>query len=387
MKILICTGIYPPDIGGPAIYSNLIYEELKKRGHRVRILTYGDKRIMDCESRITNVGRKHSLPIRYSLYLLQVLKLGSDTDIIYVQDPVSVGLPTALANIFLRKKMILKIVGDYAWEQSQQISNYKLRITNLDDFYPFNGNHSFRIRLLRAIQSWVAARAHKIITPSFYLKNILTKGWGMAEDKIEVIYNSFDINNSLQFSRNYNNAAFKILSVGRLVPWKGFEALIDIVRDIPNVELEIIGDGPEKQNLEFRIRNSEWGSRVKMPGKLPHDEVVQKMCSSDLFILNTAYEGLSHVVLEAMACGLPLAISRAGGNIELAGENEERGYLFEYNNREQIKNKINHIIAHHAESREKADRAEDFICGFTKNKMIDNLERSLQSFNRAGDHS
>jgi len=391
MKILICTGIYPPDIGGPATYSNLIREELAKRGHEVSILTYGDK-ITNDELRITNIGRKRSLPVRYFLYFLKVLRLGKNADIIYAQDPVSVGLPTALANIFLKKPLVLKIVGDYAWEQAQQLKAYSLKLTALDGFYPFNKKHSFKIKLLQKIQTWVANQADKIITPSFYLKNILICGWGIADEKIKVIYNSFDIFSSVVPTSSYVIPApllnginsgeiqpipFKILSVGRLVPWKGFNTLIETMKNALDAELDIVGDGPELNNLKLRMTNDELKNKIKLLGKLSHNEVVQKMCSSDLFILNSNYEGLSHVILEAMACGLPVAVSRAGGNTELVGENEERGYLFDYNNKEQIKEKINYIISHPEEAAERAKKARDFVANFSKDKMIAKLEREL----------
>ncbi len=383
MNILICTGIYPPDIGGPATYSNLIQTELNKRGHQTTILTYSSPSVIPAEAGIQAVDREHPLPVRYFFYFLKVLKLGKNADIIYVQDPVSVGLPTVLANLFLRKKMILKIVGDYAWEQAMQMSNVKCQMSNLDEFYPFKKeNYPSKINLLKKIQSWVAGQADKIITPSFYLKNILTKGWGVAEDKIKVIYNSFDIQNNfspLDKGELEGVDKFKILSVGRLVPWKGFDALIDIIKDLPNVELEIVGDGPEYKNYELLITNYGLQNRIRLLGKLNHDEVIQKMLASNLFVLNSAYEGLSHVILEAMAVGLPVAVSRAGGNTELVGENEERGWLFDYNNKEQIKEKINYIIAHPEEAKEKAKKASAWGGDFSKDKMIEKLEKELKT--------
>ena len=154
--------------------------------------------------------------------------------------------------------------------------------------------------------------------------------------------------------------------------------MIDIVKDIPNSELEIIGDGPLKESLQLTAYGLQLGDKIKLSWQLSHDEVVQKMYSSDLFILNSNYEGMPHVILEAMACGLPAAASRAGGNPELVGENEECGYLFEYNNQEQIKEKINYIIGHPEEAKEKAKKAREFIANFSKEKMMSELEKELE---------
>jgi len=380
MKILICTGIYPPDIGGPATYSKLVSEELVKHGHHVNILTYGNSKIANDKLLITNVSRKLPTILRYVEYFFRVLDMGRDFDIIYVMDPVSVGFPATLANLILRKKIVLKVVGDYAWEQSQQITNDKLLITNLDSFYPFQEDrYPSKIRRFKKIQLWVARRVDKIVTPSFYLKNILINGWGIDDKKIEVIYNSFNVYSAVIASGVHSEANgvawqshnLKLLSVGRLVPWKGFVELANIVNNIEEVSLEIIGTGTEKDNIKT-------SDKVKLLGQLSHEDVVQKMCSANLFILNTSYEGLSHVVLEAMAVGLPVLISTAGGNKELVGENEERGYLFEYNNKVQIKEKIEYIKNHQEEVKEKAKKAQEFVSSFNKEKMI---ERLLDLFN------
>ena len=111
MKILITTGIYPPDIGGPATYSKILIDELPKHNINALVLGFGEVR------RLPKI-------IRHFLYFLKILKKGWKADIIFAQDPVSVGLPAALAAKILGKKFVLKIVGDYAWEQFQ-IKNEK----------------------------------------------------------------------------------------------------------------------------------------------------------------------------------------------------------------------------------------------------------------------
>src|SRR3989338_9957691 len=94
-NILICTGIYPPDIGGPATYSKLLFDELPKRGVGVDVLSFGQVR---------------HLPkiIRHIIYFFKALKIGKRADIIFAQDPVSVGLPAMLAAKILRKKIYIE---------------------------------------------------------------------------------------------------------------------------------------------------------------------------------------------------------------------------------------------------------------------------------------
>ncbi len=97
-----------------------------------------------------------------------------------------------------------------------------------------------------------------IITPSSYLKKIVL-GWGVNAEKIKVIYNAVDPGGAGEGSVSEELSSFalnkkKIVSVGRLVSWKGFEGLIHAVADIPDICLIIIGEGPERGDLEKLIK-------------------------------------------------------------------------------------------------------------------------------------
>src|SRR3989344_9417544 len=166
-NILICAGIYPPDGGGPATYSKLLFDELPKRGAGADVL---------------NFGKVRHLPkiIRHIAYLFKALKMGKRADVIYAQDPVSVGLPAMLAAQLLRKKFILKIVGDYAWEQGVQRFEVK---EILDDF--LNKKYGINVEVLRKIEKFVANHTEKIIVPSEYLKKVVS-AWGVNPNKIKV---------------------------------------------------------------------------------------------------------------------------------------------------------------------------------------------------------
>ena len=334
-KILIATGIFPPDIGGPATYRKLLLDELSNRGLAVKVVSFGAVR---------------HLPkiIRHFVYFFKILRKGFFADVIFAQDPVSVGLPSVLAAKILRKKFILKVVGDYAWEQYQQkiqnskfkIQNYNAKLKNIEDFQAEKFDVVTELR--RKVESWVAKKADKIIVPSEYLKKIVGT-WGAENNKIIVVYNAFK-NESISAAGSVSAAGKSyIVSAGRLVPWKGFDVLIDAIGELPEeIKLKIIGSGPERKKLELKIKNLGLENKIDLIGQLPHRELLQCFAGAEIFVLNTAYEGLSHVILEAMACGVPVITTNIGGNPEII-KNGHNGILVEYNNKDQFKKAISEL--------------------------------------------
>lgn len=279
LKIVLATGIYPPDIGGPATYVEKLSNELKQP-----VISY------------SRGLKKYPKGLKHFLYFLGLLWLAKFSKVIYAQNVTSAGLPALLAARLLRKRFILKVVGDAAWEQKK---NY-----------------------LKRIQCFVARRADKIIVPSQYVKKMVAS-WGAPEDKINVIYNAVENNLRLNISKEEAKKKIGIdgdiiLSVGRPVPWKGFDDLRaimpDLIKENPNFRLVIAGEDK----------------------KVPHEQMPFYFKAADIFVLNSGYEGLSHVILEAMSYGVPVIASREGGNPELVKDNFN-GFLVEYKNREQIK--------------------------------------------------
>jgi glycosyltransferase involved in cell wall biosynthesis len=85
-----------------------------------------------------------------------------------------------------------------------------------------------------------------------------------------------------------------------------------------------------KENSEFKLI---------IATKMPHNELMEYFKTSRIFVLNSGYEGLSHIILEAMACGLPVITTNVCGNPEIV-QDKYNGLLVEYNNKEQLKNAI-----------------------------------------------
>lgn len=355
MNILVATGLYPPEGGGPATYAKTLFDELPKRGIGVEIVPFREV-------------RKYPKIIRHIAYFFIILKRGKGSDVLYALDPASVGFPTALAAFFLRKTFVVKIVGDYAWEQGMQRFGIK---DLLDDFV--QKKYGVRIGLLRFIQTFVAKRAEKIIVPSEYLKRIVS-AWGIEGEKIQVIYNAApnveNIGNKKVLRGLLKYHGKYVITVARLVPWKGIAELIDAVHSLRErgveVRLLIVGSGREQERLEARAGE---GEGVMFTGQLPNDVTLAYMKASDVFVLNSGYEGFSHLLLEAQALGIPTVATNIGGNPELI-QNGQNGLLVPYKDTKALEKAISRALSDEPFRRNASQRAKRKAAKFSKDRML-----------------
>ncbi len=334
-NILITTGIFPPEIGGPASYSNTLAKRLSDSS-KVAVLTYSSKTSFSEDKtqpfKIVRVWSKLPKGLKHLIYFFKAIFLARKSDVVYALNAVSAGVPAMYAAKLLRKKFFVKIVGDAAWEKAMNTGETHFLI---DDFQknPKKG----RIGRLHKLQQRVCLSADGVIVPSKYLADMV-HGWGIPKEKIKVIYNGVDFSPSdlskEEARRKTGIFGHIILSAGRLVPWKGFRMLIKIMPQILEINqafrLVIVGDGPERKKLESMIRNLGLGNKVFLVGQKRKAELAEYLVAADMFVLNTGYEGFSHQILEAMAAGVPVITTAVGGNKEVI-EQGENGFLVKYN--------------------------------------------------------
>ncbi|MDX9893223.1 MAG: glycosyltransferase family 4 protein [Patescibacteria group bacterium] len=368
MKLVIAAEIFPPDIGGPATYSQRLAQALIARGWQVELICYSDARHQNDEPYIHRIIRSKFKPLHYFNYYRQLKTLAKAADVIYAMGPVGSGQPAGKVAKELKKKLVIKVVGDYAWESARNSGQTKLSI---DDFQ--TKEFAGKIGLLQKTERLVCQAADKVITPSQYLKHIV-KAWGVAENKIEVVYNSFEINTAASSSIDTKN----LISAGRLVPWKGFETLIKLMPELdPAFKLTIFGQGPDYDNLFSLVNKLSLADRVELVGQVTSQELVSEM-SKGIFILNTGYEGLSHTVLEAMAASSPVITTRIGGNPELITDGVN-GLLVEYNNQEQLREAIIKLDTNPELVKQFVAESKNILEKFSEQKMIEETIRVLQS--------
>ena len=113
------------------------------------------------------------------------------------------------------------------------------------------------------------------------------------------------------------SSEIRLLSVGNLVAIKGHRVLIDampaVLSSHPAVQLDIVGDGELRDDLERRAHDRGVASRVHFHGRLERRRVAEMMRAADVLVLPSLWETLSCVLLEAMSSGLPVVASRVGG--------------------------------------------------------------------------
>ncbi len=368
MKVLIATGLYAPEIGGPATHVAALEKAFPSRGIEVVVLPF---------------SRVRFLPkiLRHVAYFFLVLTSLRGVSVVYALDPVSVGLPALCASRLMRKQFILRVAGDYAWEQA--VARHDAKIF-LDQFSVRLKEQKFKVRLLAHIERAVARRALRVIVPSVYLQKIVLL-WGVSEERVVVVYTAFSpivVRGERDVLRTtYGFQGTVITSVGRLVPWKGFRALIDAIAELskeyPDIQCVIIGDGPDLSALQAHAKERRVSERVHFLGRLSKEQLAEALLASDIFVLNTAYEGFSHQLLEVMSLGIPIITTSVGGNIELITHGKD-GLLVPYNNEKMLAQAIIRLLQHHDVGEALAREAKVRVQAFTTERMVEGVRAVLE---------
>ena len=154
-----------------------------------------------------------------------------------------------------------------------------------------------------------------------------------SDIKMDVIPDAVDLETFAPVQRDTYPKKVRVLSIGRLIPRKGFQFLIRALPQIiekvaHNFEIEIVGDGPYRQELVNLAEGLGVASHIHFSGSVPYTELPEKYRDADLFILPSLAEGMPLVVLEAMGTGLPIIVSRVQGIDELV-VNGVNGALFD----------------------------------------------------------
>lgn len=368
-KIVIATPLYPPEQGGPRTYTLMLEDELPKHGFELVVVPFAR-------------AREWPKLIRHLVYCWLVFKAAKKSDIVYALDPVSVGLPAMIAAKLKRSHFIIRIPGDYAWEQGQ----IRFGVTdNLDEFATNKNRHHFVVRILKHVQSFVTKQAEKVIVPSQYMKGIV-ETWGVKKDKIIPIYTALSsIAVSLdraEIRKKWNLEGTVLLSIARLTPWKGLLTLVDlfpeIQKQIPDARLVIVGEGPLDKKIKERVEQLGLSSVFNLYGAQQKDAIGELILGSDIFVLNTSYEGLSHQLLETMDLGTPIVTTNVGGNPELITHGQS-GLLVAFDDKDALVKNIALVASNETLRQQIVGNAKEKASEFEQSKVVLQLVSTLHN--------
>lgn len=312
MKILLISGIFPPDIGGPATFVSEFAAYLGANGHLVKVIALADlsKPVAHLNRNIQTdlIRRGEFKPLRAIRTILRIRNESKKSDVILVN---GLFYEHYIANLFLRTKSIYKIVGDPVWEKYRNSRNRDISIEDFQD-----KELSLKFKLLRRVLVNGLRRANKIVVPGFELKSMVEK-WYVGLEVTQV-------NNGVPSELvRHVKETHDVVSVSRLVNWKNIDLLIKACSKA-ELSLLVVGDGPERDYLEKLA--VQLNAHVDFVGEQTPYEVRSLLHRAKVYALVSSYEGMAFSLLEAMMQEREIVVSNVPANTKLI-ENGHTGHV------------------------------------------------------------
>lgn len=299
-SILILSGIFPPDSGGPAKFASTFQNWLVQNKIKATVLSLTDgptQKIFSNESALVRVSRRNNLLIRIVSSIFWLSKLQKRHSAIIAN---GLFIEIALLSFFKNFQYSVKIPGDIVWERAR---NSGLTIRNIEDFQDQKLNIKYRI--FRFLFTKSITGAEQVIVPSKQLGTLCRK-WGVKDERITIVHNSVDT--SLFSPDSSTHKKYDVISVSRLVKWKCVDEVIRACASV-NASLLIVGTGPEESQLRELVADLK--TQVIFAGDVPQMDLPNLFRQAKIFVLNSSFEATSYSLLEARSCGLP-SLARGG---------------------------------------------------------------------------
>ena len=308
MRVLIVSGIWPPDVGGPASHAPDVAEFLRGRGHEVEVVTTADAPPAARPYPVRAVPRHHPAGVRHYRGAALVHHRARNADVVYTTGMFG---RSAAGSALARKPYVVKLTADPAFERSRRRGFVE---GDVDDFQVHGGGPV--VGLLRFARDVELRHAAHVFTPSAYLRG-LALGWGVAPERVSVLPNPSPLVGELgqrdELRREFGLNGATLAFAGRLTAQKSLERALEVVAGADGVKLVIAGEGPEREPLRTRAGELGIGDRVTFLGAQPRERIVELFHAADATILASSWENFPHTVVEALAVGTPVLAMQAGG--------------------------------------------------------------------------
>jgi glycosyltransferase involved in cell wall biosynthesis len=298
MRIVLATGIYPPQIGGPATYAKSLAHELSALGMQVTVLAYGDPE-PGVSWHTVGVSRGGIFLHRWLRYARALRIHASNADAVYVLSSVSVGIPLILAGIPRTVTRVLRLGGDFFWERYTQRGGSK----GLVDWY---ASKPFSVRLFATV---LRQFDHLLFSTKFQ-RDLYAQSY-TSLPKSSVIENALP-RMSAPDERRVSDP-FRLLWMGRMTPLKNVESLVRAMVDVKGATLLLVGTGPSLPGIRSLIESLDLHGRVAIAEPVSPGQRDLLFMEHHALVLPSFSEVSPNIALEARASGLPVIVTKEVG--------------------------------------------------------------------------
>ena len=368
MKVVVVSGIWPPDPGGPASHAPVLAEFLHQRGHTVDVVTTADAAPATRQYPVHWISRRSA--IRHVRCAFLVRRRARGADVVYATSMIR---RATIGALLARRPIVVKLVSDEVFERATRNGRYE---GTLDEFQHVGGA---RNRFLRTTRNAALRRAHHVFCPSAYLRDVALE-WDLDPGHVSVLPNPAPSAPQLpgrdELRRELRLDGRVLAFAGRLGPQKALGVALEAIAAVPDVTLVVAGDGPERAALEGQAIQLGLEGRSRFLGSLSRDDVLRLFRAADGSVLSSAWENFPHTVVEALAVGCPVIATAVGGVPEVVRDGEN-GLLVPPNDVASLTAAIRRYFEDDDLRLRLVDAAAPSVAGYTEEAVFARIESEL----------
>lgn len=310
MRILLLTGIFEPELGGPANYTVRLGKKLVAFGHKVKVITYSDKPQFDFDREypfeLVRVVRRGKLS-NYIRFFSIVLNNIRNFDAVYSLDWVAAGLPLRAASVLTGKKYGVRVGGGYAWEK--YLAEGRTPVP-LKDFYRNGLYRDYRALFL--IIKFVLRGAEFVVFNSEDQAKLYKEFYRLRDNRVNVIPNPTPENFDIGTVRDETKITKEIIFAGRFIKMKNVESAVEAFArlDDHSYRLVLIGEGPTEEILHGLVKKLGISERVSFELPLRQKELYQRIIQCRYIILPSWTDISPNQIYECLSLHIPFLLTK-----------------------------------------------------------------------------
>ena len=373
MNVLVVSGIWPPDVGGPASHAPEVARFLHGRGHGVEVVTTASAPPEPRPYPVHWVPRSLRRGVRHVRGAALIRSRARRADVVYTTGMFGRSSAGSLA---ARRPYVVKLTADPAFERSRRTG---LVDGDVDEFQSGGGGPA--VTALRAARDFELRHAAHVFCPSAYLRE-LAISWGVHPERVGVLPNPApDVpelrpREELKAELGVNGAT--IAFAGRLTAQKSLDRALAAVAAADGVSFVVAGEGPDRPSLEAKAHELGIDGRVRFLGAQPRERVVELFRAADATILSSSWENFPHTVVEALAVGTPVLAMEAGGVAEVVHDGVN-GLLVPAGDTDALASAVRRYFADEALRERLRARAAGSVADYSAERVFARLEDALRA--------